>query len=76
MQSNQRFQFVFGQGEISCQFDGGNLIALTFNNIDRDVYVFFVRRNGNLRRLDIEFQKTLVHVERLQFFQIGSQLLA
>ena len=61
--------------QLAGQLDVRHLVLFTLVDVQRQVDVLLVRRDGNLGRLDREFQVTAVQVERAQRFQVGGQLL-
>src|SRR6185312_16215456 len=65
----------FGQQQLAGEMHLGYRVPWSLGDVDRDVDVFFVRRNRNLRRIDGKLQVAAVGVVAAQRFQVTLQLL-
>ena len=66
---------VFAQ-EVTLHLDRGHHIRIALGDVDRDGHVFFVGRQSDLRRVDIELDVAAGQVIGPQVLQISSQLCA
>ena len=72
---NEPPELVAGNRKIAREPHVGHDERLALGDVDRDVDVFLVRRDRDLRRLDIEFQVAAVLVEAADGLEVGGELL-
>ena len=70
------FQIGLQTQHVTGQFHTGDVILLTFSEIDRDENILFIRRNGYLNTIDLEVKVTIIHVVRTNGFNIRGEFLA
>ena len=72
---NQLTNLILWNDRFPSNLDASHSVFLTLSNIGSNINITFIRGDGNLRRINIEFQVTLIHVKRTHRFQIRSQFL-
>ncbi|MNH22338.1 hypothetical protein D3C79_821920 [compost metagenome] len=61
--------------QIAVHHHASELVLITFGDVDGDVDAFFVRRQADLSRINVEACVTAVQIETAQGFKIARQLL-
>ena len=70
----QGLEFFFAAEHLAFELGAGDLVFLAFGDVDRQVDVFFVGRDGDLGRIDLHLNIAAIEVERLERFDIARQL--
>ena len=69
----RHFRRVAGQAAV--HYHVGQFVLFAFGDIDSDVDAFFVRRQADLRRINIETRIAAIQIEAAQDFKIPGQFL-
>ena len=75
MQLDQREQFLVRNDEVARQLDVADAELVAFADVDGDVDVALVGRDGNLGRVDVEVHIAPIEVVGTQCLQVGAELL-
>ena len=62
-------------GSFTRNLNPGNLILIALGHVDGDINTFFVRRQADLSRINIEFRVTAIQIEAAQGFKVTGQFL-
>ena len=75
LDQDQAHQLGLGQQQLTGKPNFADAVLRALGDIDRDVDLLLVRRDRNLRRIDLKFEVAPVGVVTAQRLQVGLQLL-
>ena len=67
-------EFLLGYDQGTLKVHVTNDVAAPLGDVDRDVDIFLVGRNGHLCRIDVEIDEAVVEIERTQRLEVGREL--
>ena len=76
LHENRSAQQCFSVYQITSQIHGADSVLITFIDIDSDIHLFTVWRNGDGRGIHTEFNVTIIEIERLEPLQVTRELLS